>query len=181
LTGIPAKDRGPFEDRRAEDILHVLGGEFERQSGDNSLTFITKLPSVDKVTVLVVDDNEDLVHFYRRYTTNTRYQIVQVANGCNALEIAQTVLPELIVLDIMLPDIDGWQVLAQLRDFSATRTIPIVICSVVGRAEMALALGATLYVPKPVTRRQFIQALDSALGQSQDKALKTGMQSPVVG
>jgi len=105
-----------------------------------------------------------LVHFYRRYTTGTRYQIVHLAEGQHALETIQEVKPDIIVLDVMLPDIDGWELLADLRQQPAAETLPIIVCSVVRRAELALSLGASLYLPKPVRRRQFIQALGQILG-----------------
>ena len=71
--------------------------------------------------------------------------------------------PSIIVLDVMLPDMDGWELLAHLHEHPPTRSIPILVCSVVREEELALALGAKLYLSKPVRRQQFIQALDQAL------------------
>jgi CheY-like chemotaxis protein len=66
----------------------------------------------------------------------------------------------------MLPDIDGWKLLTQLREHPATQAVPIIVCSVVRREKLALALGATMYVSKPVGYQQFVQALDQSLSQA---------------
>ncbi len=79
----------------------------------------------------------------------------------------------MIVLDIMLPDIDGWELLTNLHEYPGTRAIPVIICSVVKQEELAEALGAALYVAKPVMRKQFIEALDTVFNLVLSKAQKT--------
>lgn len=147
------------------EVVTTLEGSVEVRAAGNMITFELRLPSSDKVKVLVVDDNTELVHFYRRYTWGTRYQIVHLAEGRRAFETIEDSPPELIVLDVMLPDIDGWELLRQMRKHSATKSTPIIVCSVVRREELALALGATMYICKPVGYQQFVQALDQALTQ----------------
>jgi CheY-like chemotaxis protein len=163
ITGFPATTTHPPESDLIREILAVYEGSVEAYLEENCAGFRISLPTVDKITVLVVDDNEDLVHFYRRYIEGTRYQITHLSEGQFVLETVKNTLPDIIVLDVMLPDIDGWELLTDLRSQPSTQTIPIVVCSVVRRAELALSLGASLYLPKPVRRRQFIQALDQAL------------------
>jgi CheY-like chemotaxis protein len=68
----------------------------------------------------------------------------------------------------MLPDVDGWNLLQDLHQHPATRSIPVIICSVVREETLALSLGAVLYLPKPVSPHQFIQALNQALSESQE-------------
>jgi len=67
-----------------------------------------------------------------------------------------------------LPDIDGWELLTNLREHPATRSLPVIVCSVVREEELALALGAARYVPKPVRRQEFIQALDQVSPPAQE-------------
>jgi len=130
-------------------------------------TFAIELSFADvrSVRVLVIDDNFDLVHYFRRYVERTRYTIFHESLGENALEAVLASRPHIIVLDVLLPDIDGWVLLMQLRQESMTRSTPIIVCSVIREEELALTLGATLYVPKPVRRKDFLQALDYALAQ----------------
>jgi CheY-like chemotaxis protein len=166
MTGLPAATNHPPNSDLVREILAVHDGSIEPYLEEDRVGFRIELPTADKITVLVIDDNADLVHFYRRYTTGTRYQIVHLEEGQHALDTIKDTQPDIIVLDVMLPDIDGWELLTDLRGQPATQMIPIIVCSVVRRAELALSLGASLYLPKPVRRRQFIQALDQILNQA---------------
>ena len=166
ITGHPASVDRPPNSHLIREILAAQDGSVEIGIDGDQLAFQLELPCLDQVTVLVVDDNPDLVHFYRRYTTGTRYQIVCVTEGQRVLGTIEESTPAIIVLDVMLPDIDGWELLAQLREHPATRSIPIIVCSVIREEELALMLGAALYLPKPVRRWQFIKALDRVLSQA---------------
>jgi CheY-like chemotaxis protein/predicted DNA-binding protein (UPF0251 family) len=169
MTGIPAVTDHPPDSDLIREILAVHDGSIEAYLEEEQVGFSIKLPTADKMTVLVIDDNADLVHFYRRYTTGTRYQIVHLAEGQHILDTIQEIKPDIIVLDVMLPDIDGWELLTNLQEQPTTKMIPIIVCSVVRRAELALSLGASLYLPKPVRRREFVQALDQILNQARVK------------
>jgi len=166
MTAQPVAMDGLPELTLCQEILAVHGGSIE-VSHEQQRTFIwMELPSSEEVIVLVIDDNADLVHFYQRYTTGTRYRIVHASEGQLVWEIIEAAAPGIIVLDVMLPDVDGWELLTHLRKNSATCSIPCVVCSVIREKELALALGAAVYVPKPVHRGQFIRALDQALSQA---------------
>lgn len=121
-----------------------------------------ELPSVGSVTVLVVDDNPDIVRFYQRCTDGTNYRIVQNSHGRDIFASID-LSPDIIVLDVMLPEVDGWELLARLRQHPDTRSIPVIVCSVVREEELALSLGATRFLAKPVSAKEFTHALDEAL------------------
>jgi CheY-like chemotaxis protein len=145
------------------EFLEAQGGSLDvNRSSSGQMMYLIELPAAGR-SVLVIDDNADLVHLYRRFVTGTRYQIVHVAQGQQALEVVQSVSPDVVVLDIMLPDVDAWALLASLHEHPATRAIPIVICSVLAEEELALSLGAALFIAKPVQRETFLRALDQAL------------------
>lgn len=165
MSGRPAAATRPPDSDLIREILAVYGGAVEAYLEESRAGFRIELPTADKITVLVIDDNADLVHFYRRYTTGTRYQIVHLAEGQQAMATIEETNPDIIVLDVMLPDTDGWELLTRLRE-QPVATTPIIVCSVVRRAELAMSLGASLYLPKPVERREFIRALDQVLSQA---------------
>lgn len=155
----------PIDDL-VQELLAAHHGTFTSATQDERFVCHIHFPRTASYKVLVVDDNADLIHFYRRYVQGTRYQIVPVREGGRVFEEVQAVAPDIIVLDVMLPDADGWELLSHLHNHPATRSIPIIVCSVVREEELALALGAQRYVPKPVRRQEFIQALDQVLGLS---------------
>jgi len=121
-------------------------------------------PAMGKITVLVVDDNRDMALLYQRATLGTRYHVVHTAQGQGLWEMIKATQPDVIVLDVMLPDIDGWRLLMRLREDRATRPIPVIVCSVVLEEELALSLGAALYLSKPVRPSEFTRALDQVFG-----------------
>ncbi len=165
VVSTPAAQSPPNSEFIRETVA-AQGGTVQIRHDLEHSGFHIWLPRVREVKVLVVDDNRDLVHVYRRYTERTRYRISHVAEGQRVFEAIATLAPDLIVLDVMLPDMDGWEVLTRLHEDPQTRGTPVMVCSVVRGEELALALGATLYVAKPVGRETFIQALELALARA---------------
>lgn len=163
VTATPFKSIRRLDSAFIQEILTMQGGAFTIEEDDAQLTLCVRVPVARRALILVVDDNHDLVHFYRRYVANTRYEILHAPDGQSVFDLAKRHVPDVIVLDIMLPDADGWELLTRLREHAATASTPIIICSVVRREELALALHATLYLAKPVRRQQFIQALEQVL------------------
>jgi len=163
VTARPVQSIRRLDSAFIQEILAMQGGAFTIEENDEQLTLCVRLPVAHKALILVVDDNHDLVHFYRRYVANTRYEILHAPDAQSVFDLAERHAPDVIVLDIMLPDADGWELLARLRAHAATASSPIIVCSVVRREELALALHATLYLAKPVRRQQFIQALEQVL------------------
>lgn len=148
------------------ETVILQDGTFEQSGHGDRPTFRISLPCEEQLTILIVDDNADLVHFFQRFAARTRYHLIHVDRGRAALAAIDEIRPAVIVLDVMLPDIDGWEMLTRLRADPATRSIPVIVCSVVRQEELALSLGATGYVLKPVRRLEFLKALDEALAQA---------------
>jgi CheY-like chemotaxis protein len=154
-----------------DQILGSYGGVVRVQPGEGRHAIEILLPGVEpeqRRTVLVVDDNPDLIQLYRAYLLNTPYDIVATREGAGLFELIDEAEPDVIVLDVMLPDpqIDGWELLMRLRQHPETREIPVIVCSVIRDAELALAIGAVSYLAKPVMRPDLLHALDQALNQA---------------
>jgi CheY-like chemotaxis protein len=173
LTGATAVTDGLSERNFASGIPTSKDVSIET-CVDGSQAFVwISVPSMGKVTVLVVDDNEDMARFYRDCTIGTRYHIIHVAQGGDLFDAVDATVPDIVVLDVMLPDVDGWRLLMRIHEDPATRSIPVIICSVVQEEDLALSLGAARYLPKPVRPREFIQALDQVLPQAPTVALRS--------
>jgi CheY-like chemotaxis protein len=164
LTGAQPTIPEPLAEWVVSRLLAAQGAAVELMTSRGQPVTTIRLPQSDHIVVLVIDDNQDLVHFYSLCTVNTRYRVVSVGEGRQAFEAIANHQPQVIVLDLMLPDMDGWELLAQLHEHPLSRSLPIIVCSVVREEDLALALGATFCVSKPVRRQQFREALDRALG-----------------
>jgi signal transduction histidine kinase/DNA-binding response OmpR family regulator len=114
--------------------------------------------------ILVVEDDRDVALLLRHQLEAEGYNVLLAGSGRDALWLAREEQPELITLDIMLPDIDGFLVLEQLKDHPITAPIPVVIISMLGEAEKGYALGAVDYVVKPFSEEQLLDSVRQALG-----------------
>jgi len=102
--------------------------------------------------VLVVDDNEDNLMLLAFLVEQLDCTIITASDGQTALDLAKTYLPALILLDMMLPDLDGMEVLSRLRQNSLTTTIPVIAVTAMARPEdrdRILGAGCNEYVTKP--------------------------------
>lgn len=109
--------------------------------------------------ILVVDDNPDTVNLFKRYLANLPYRLLSAPGERDALAIAQGTPLLCIILDVMLPGKDGWQLLQSYKSHQATAEIPVLICSVLEMEELAMSLGADGYLKKPPTRAELVAAL----------------------
>jgi len=109
--------------------------------------------------ILVIDDNAGLVTLIERYLTDHAYQFVPAQDAREGLRLAQELLPNAIVLDVMMPEMSGWEVLQRLRNHPKTAQIPVIICSVLNNPVLAYSLGASLFLPKPINREDVLSAL----------------------
>lgn len=109
--------------------------------------------------ILVVDDNEGLVELLDRYLTGHACRVVTATSGAAGLQLAQELIPDALILDVMMPGKSGWEILQTLRSQPATATIPIVVCSVFNDPDLAYALGASRFLPKPISRDRILETL----------------------
>jgi CheY-like chemotaxis protein len=157
-------------------IVSAQGGSAGARADDETASLWLEVPSVGEVSVLVVDDNLELVHYYNRCLTGTRYRVVHAPQGQRTVAALAAADADVIVLDILLPDADGWELLRDLQGDPRTQAIPIIVCSVVREEHLASALGAS-YLPKPVQRRDLIAALDRALARGSAAATRSQANS----
>src|SRR5688500_3123702 len=118
--------------------------------------------------ILVVDDDSDIVELLCFNLKKAGFAVGTAMNGVEALKKARSILPDLILLDLMLPEMDGFAVCEVLRRDSATASIPIVMVTALstelGRLA-GLGAGADEYIAKPFSPRLLIERLERLLGR----------------
>lgn len=112
------------------------------------------------IPVLVIDDNSDWLDLLKRYAAGSRYQVIGSREPETALLLAEKLQPAVIFLDVMMPNIDGWQIISELRQERSTSHIPIIVCSILPLEGIALSLGVNAFLQKPITQSQFITMLE---------------------
>jgi len=110
-------------------------------------------------TVLVIDDDSTARELIAAHLAGTGFSVETAANGVEGLKKARALRPAAITLDIMMPDIDGWTVLAALRGEPALADIPVVIVTILDEPRRGIALGAAGYMTKPIDRDRLVEIL----------------------
>jgi signal transduction histidine kinase/CheY-like chemotaxis protein len=138
-----------------------------RASLDSAVT--AQLASDSGPTVVVVEDDRRSFDLLRVYLEAAGARVVRARDGREGLDTVRRLSPAGVVLDILLPGIDGWDVLAQLKADPATAAIPVVVVSMVDERGRGFALGAAEYLVKPVGKEQLLAALYRAAALPEQK------------
>jgi DNA-binding response OmpR family regulator len=129
-------------------------------------------------TLLVVDDDPEINRLVARIFEKRGYRVTAALDGAEALASVKRDRPDLIMLDLNLPKIDGWEVCRQLKGDPATRAIPIIMLTAahanVDDAEIGLGLGADEYVAKPFVKAVLLHNVESLLGRDPSEETDPG-------
>ena len=144
----------------ARRLIEAQGGLLEIDAGEGAVAISLRMPTRPGVPILVIDDNPDVARLVRRYLRGLNYVIHMASAGQKALQLARDVQPKVITLDLLMPTLDGWDVLRQLKSHPETRQIPVVVCSILPDRRLALSAGATEFLSKPITREGLLATLE---------------------
>ena len=121
-----------------------------------------------KGKILVVDDEIYIVHILDFSLGMEGYEVLTALDGEQALEKARAERPDLIVLDIMMPKLDGYETCKRLKADDATKAIPVILLSAKGRnvdQKVGFEVGADDYITKPFSPRKLVERINAILGQ----------------
>ena len=152
----------------ARQLVLPSGARLELDSEAGPATPFTvtlSVPIAQRIGVLVIDDNADAHQLIQRYLEGSPNTFFGVRDPHQALAKAAAHSPRVIVLDVMLPGMDGWELLGRLREHPATRHIPVIVCTILPHERLALTLGAAAFLRKPLTRAALLAALDAQAAQ----------------
>lgn len=143
-----------------EGLLDPDGMPVQPEDADTDAKMpINEDANARKETVLVVDDDHAVLELMDRILTKEGYDPVLVDNAQSGLQVARTMRPSLIVLDVVMPDMDGWELLAALKADEALRACPVIVQSIVDDPRTGYSLGADEVLTKPIDRQRLADNL----------------------
>lgn len=119
-------------------------------------------------TVMVVDDNPDIITIVKTILEGKGYSVLSASSGQELLNLLKDKKPDLIILDIMMPEMDGLEVLGRLKGVTETASIPVILLTAKVQYEDVLGgykLGADYYITKPFTSTQLVNGINLLLGE----------------
>jgi len=124
-----------------------------------------------KKRILVIDDDPDAAYILQESLNQNEFSVLSALNGHDGLQMARDGQPDAILLDILMPETDGWQVLNDLKSDTTTIDIPVVLLTIVDKKALGFKLGAAAYLLKPLDPNTVIDALRRVIGEK-DHPLK---------
>lgn len=123
--------------------------------------------------ILVVDDEERIARFIRLNIEHDGFRVVEAHRGLEAMEVFRDAMPDLVLLDVMLPDLDGFEILKMIREISQ---VPVIMLTAKGEEEdriHGLELGADDYVTKPFSPRELVSRVKAVLRRAEMSGMAT--------
>ena len=140
-------------------LVQLSHGQVEFVASNQQFRSRVTFRATPPLNVLVIDDNPEIVTVMQRFAAETRYRVMGIHDPKSVIEQAAKLAPDIIVLDIMMPQIDGLQVLSRLKHHPELGKIPVIVCSVLPHMDLAASLGASGFIQKPFQRDTFIATL----------------------
>lgn len=169
-----------------KSFCRLMGGDVTLTSeAGKGTTFVVRLPAVARTapdtatpalekpspgqqvgeiehapTVLVVDDDPNARELLSRYLQRGGYAVRMAANGEEAIHLARTLQPDVVTLDVLMPQMDGWAVLSAMKEDAALAEIPVIMVTIIDNQGIGFSLGASEYLIKPINRDRLIRAVE---------------------
>ncbi|MEX0804306.1 MAG: response regulator [Candidatus Binatia bacterium] len=122
-------------------------------------------------TIMVVDDNPDIITIVKTILEGKGYNVLSASSGQELLNALKGQKPDLIILDIMMPEMDGLEVLSRLKSVTETASIPVILLTAKVQYEDVLGgykLGADYYITNPFTSTQLVNGINLLLGEGKN-------------
>jgi DNA-binding response OmpR family regulator len=131
-----------------------------------------------KKRILCIEDDEEMIDLIRLILTRRGFEVLGAFSGESGLEIIRNEKPDLILLDLMMPEMDGWEVYQQIKSYDATHNIPVIVVTAKAQS-IDRVLGLRIakvddYISKPFSPQELLDSIDSVL----TRKTKTGNSQP---
>lgn len=135
---------------------------------------------MDKKTILIVEDDTNLAELVKLRLDGNGFNALTAPDGLHMLELMRKIKPDLIILDVMLPKIDGYKLCGLLKNYDPYKEIPVIIFTARSGEEsktMAIDMGGDAYIPKPFDANVLIEKINELLKKSEKKLTTEGTES----
>lgn len=155
---LPSKKRGESATILSEnEIEEMMYPGKNREQDEQAASSGSFQRDAAKKLIMMVDDDPESIYIIKKYLDGHDYQTMEAHDGDEAVELGTQYLPDVILLDIMMPRKDGWMVLQELKRQPETKNIPIIILSIVDNKKLGFSLGASDYIVKPISKDVLIK------------------------
>ena len=129
---------------------------------------VVSIENQNAKTILIIDDDPTVSELIKRQLLRDSYNVVIANNGKEGIELARKIKPNLITLDILMPEMDGWSVLRTLKADPEVSKIPVVMASILDEKNKGFSLGAADFVSKPIEKERLISSIQTLIGKSEN-------------
>ncbi len=169
-----------------KSFCRLMGGDVTLTSeAGKGTTFMVRLPAVTRAAsdiavsatekrsegpqvtepehapvVLVVDDDPNARELLGRHLQRSGYAVRMATNGEDAMQLTRTLQPDVVMLDVLMPRMDGWAVLSAMKEDAALAEIPVIMVTIVDNQSIGFSLGAADYLIKPIDRDRLVRAVE---------------------
>jgi two-component system, OmpR family, response regulator VicR len=131
-----------------------------------------------KRRVVYIEDEQEMIDLVRLILARRGYDITGANGGVEGLETVRRILPDLVLLDLMMPDMDGWDVYQQMKSEESTRDIPVIVITAKAQSiDKVLGLHIARvddYISKPFSPQELVDSVEKVLSRRQEKDQETG-------
>jgi CheY-like chemotaxis protein len=146
------------------NLMQILNGSIEvqrRSAGEAAI--LLSLPARRQYSIVVVDDNADAIRLVEKYLAHSIYTVTGIQDPERVVAALQKDRPALVIMDVMLPNVDGWLLLSRIRRSAGIAKTPVIISTILPQEELSASLGADGFLRKPFTQLELLQALTTHL------------------
>jgi len=150
----------------ARELVGISDGQLEVQDGmpaGRVYRFRLNPAFASAPMVMVVDDNQDALRLIQHYCLASNHRFTGSPDPHHALELAEKIQPALILIDVMMPGLDGWELLGRFREHPTLGHVPVIVSTILPQEKFALSLGAAGFLRKPFSQDEFVSVLKQAL------------------
>ena len=158
----PASDER-FSTETYNRLMRAMGGELKFDTSNPGERWLVWDDTLHQQTLMLIDDHLEIEELFNRYLSGSNWRVVAAPSGESARKLLETIKPDVIFLDVILPQEDGWELLQAFRVDPQMIDIPIIVCSVIYEPHLLETLGATEYMSKPVTQTELYRMLRKVL------------------